>query len=266
MESLRAAKYDLRLSGSHLILPDGRIVSNQLSEPVKPFVLEPGQTALISTMEQLVIPLNLAGIIGPRLGTSETGLYIFGGMLVDPGFGYDWSDEEDKWLPEGRPLIFHVANLGQKPIPMVPEVQRIASISFITVDSPYEWADFPRELQTTSADVLITDIDNKRDTRSEAIGFLTELEELNTRLDKLEVGALQLNLFGTIVVLATLIGAIVSVLFGLGAKSGPPEVDFSWGSAAVVVCLILAAVLVLSISAHLISKTLVSWRALRRRR
>lgn len=264
-DNLRAAKYDLRLGGDLLIRPDGVFVSRQEPGTGKPFVLEPGQTALISTMERLIVPLDLAGVIGPRLGTSDTGLYIFGGMLVDPGFGYVWDEEREEWQSEGRPLVFHVANLGQKPVPMVPKFQRVASLSFMTVDSPYEWENFPKHLQTTSADVLISEVEKEHDTRPSALGFVAELEKLHEKVDKFDVGARQLNLFGTIVVAATLIGAIVSVLFGFSAKGGASEVDLTWGSVAVVSALVLGGILLLALSALFAVKAFVLLRLHRRR-
>jgi deoxycytidine triphosphate deaminase len=263
-KSVRAAKYDLRLSGDLLIRPDNVFVSTQHPGDGKPFVLEPGQTALISTMERLVVPPELAGIIGPRLATSDTGLYIFGGMLIDPGFGYVWNDAKDEWSAEGRPLVFHAANLGQKPVPMIPGIQRIASLSFITVDSPYDRKNFPQDLQTTSADELILEVRKEQDTRPYALGFLAELEKLNTKVDKIDVGARQLNLFGTIVVLAALFGAIVSVLFGL-TKDGGSQVDLTWGSVAVVCGIVLGGILALSVSSHFAAKAFVTLRLQRRR-
>lgn len=263
-ENLRAAKYDLRLAGDLLIRPGNVFISNQPPGDGKPFVLEPGQTALISTMERLVVPPELAGIIGPRLGTSETGLYIFGGMLVDPGFGYVWNDAANRWKPDGRPLVFHAANLGKAPIPMVPGVQKIASISFITVDSPYDRETFPKDFQTSSADVLISDVKEQQDTRQYALGFLAELEELSRKVDKIEVSSKQLNLFGTIVIGAALFGAIVSVLFGF-AENGHSRVDLTWGSVAVVSALVLGGILVVALSSYLVAKAAVAIRLQRRR-
>lgn len=261
---LRAAKYDLRLASDLLIRPNNVFVSNKPPGDGKAFVLEPGQTALISSMERLVIPPNLAGVIGPRLGTSETGLYIFGGMLVDPGFGYAWDDAAEQWTAEGRPLVFHAANLGRQSVPMVPGVQRIASISFMTIDSPYDHGSFPKRFQTKSADVLISDVKAGQDTRPNALGFIGELEELHQKVDKIDVGSRQLNLFGTIVVLAALFGAIASVLFGF-ARDGSSQVDLTWGSVAVVSLLVLGGILVLSVSSHFATKAIVAIRLQRRR-
>lgn len=259
-DSVRAAKYDLCLSGDLLIRSDDVFVSSPQSGTVRPWVLEPGQTALISTRERLIVPLEYAGIIGPRLGTSDTGLYIFGGMLVDPGFGYNWDEGAEEWLPEGRPLIFHAANLGKRPVPMVPGVQRIASISFVTVDSPYEWKDFPQGLQARSADALISDIKAEQDTRTYAVGFFDELEKLSEKVEKFDAGARSLNIFGTIVVVAALVGAIASVLFGFSTGEGQSEVDLTWGSAAVLCALLVGGTLALTASAYLGVKAFVLLR------
>jgi deoxycytidine triphosphate deaminase len=264
-KSIRAAKYDLRLAGDISIRPGEVFVSKPQHGNGRPWVLEPGQTALISTMERLIVPLDLAGIIGPRLATSDTGLYIFGGMMVDPGFGYNWDEDENEWQAEGLPLIFHAANLGKRPVPMVPSVQRVASISFVTVDSPHEWGDFPKRLQTKSADQLISDVEARQDTRAYAVGFFDELEKLNEKVDKFDVGARQLNVFGTIIVIAALIGSIASVLFGFGAKEGGSEVDLTWGSVAVVGILIIGGFLAISLAAYLGVRTAVLIRLHRRR-
>jgi dCTP deaminase len=85
-------------------------------EPMQPFILHPGEFALGSTLEYIVLPNNITGRLEGRSTWGRVGLQVHSTAgLIDPGF-------------EGT-LTFELHNLGKLPLPLYPGV-RIAQIIF----------------------------------------------------------------------------------------------------------------------------------------
>lgn len=85
-------------------------------EPMQPFILHPGEFALGSTLEYIVLPNNIAGRLEGRSTWGRVGLQVHSTAgLIDPGF-------------HGT-LTFELHNMGKLPLPLYPGV-RVAQISF----------------------------------------------------------------------------------------------------------------------------------------
>lgn len=85
-------------------------------ELMQPFILHPGEFALGSTLEYIILPNDIAGRLEGRSTWGRVGLQVHSTAgLVDPGF-------------EGA-LTFELHNMGKLPLPLYPGV-RIAQIIF----------------------------------------------------------------------------------------------------------------------------------------
>lgn len=216
--NIRAAKYYLTLGDRFLILPSGKRFGESGRPCRKGFVLQPGQTALVSTRERLSIPVDLSAIFGPIFDLSDSGILFFGGMLVDPGFGGVVND--NGWCKAPEPLSFYMANVGSQPYAMHPRQDHIASIAFVEVTGPYMASEFEKRLETSTA----------RDVRAElfaeasdappdkALGLVEDVRDMRQIVDKFEASTKQIVQFGVIVLAITLFAAIVSILVSEGGK------------------------------------------------
>jgi deoxycytidine triphosphate deaminase len=136
LDRVRGAAYDLRVASDYLILPDGRRFWPGASESINrawptEFELKPGQVAFVSSVERLSMPWDLAGNIAPKFRLALGGLFVMGGMLVDPGYGRVSRDGTDGQDEDGERLHFQLANLGDKAFTIVPDETSIAAIQFI---------------------------------------------------------------------------------------------------------------------------------------
>ncbi len=84
--------------------------------PMEPFILHPGEFALASTLEYIILPNNISGRLEGRSTWGRVGLQVHSTAgFIDPGF-------------EGT-LTFELNNMGKLPLPLYPGV-RIAQMSF----------------------------------------------------------------------------------------------------------------------------------------
>jgi deoxycytidine triphosphate deaminase len=212
-ERIRAAKYDLTLGDRLLILPDGRRYSDDPhGRPrQRPFVLEPGQSVLISTRERISMPTDLSGILGPAFDLSDEGILFFGGMLVDPGFGL--RKEGERWVRFPEPLSFYLANVGSGPLQLRPGGQRVASIAFLEVTNARTVQEFDSRFETTTARKVRAELfDPKCEDPPPSLGLVRDISELDHRVDKFEASTFHVVVFGVIVLAVTLFAAIVSLV------------------------------------------------------
>src|SRR5262245_21248338 len=143
VKMIRNPKYYLRLGTSTIILPNGkRYWPNERPQTRhRPITLKPGETALVSTVERMTMPLHLAGVIGPIVELSNQGLFFFGGMQVDPGFGRGLDGSVGT---NATQLSFYLANISAEPIRLIPEETKIGAIFFSPVDGTH--FTYPTEL------------------------------------------------------------------------------------------------------------------------
>ena len=113
-ESIKEASYALRVAG------DGMMLKGKRYRPEEDHVegaieIEPGEIAILSTLERLNIPGDLVGKVGIRFDYASQGLTGLMGIQVDPFFGRDTDKER---------LYIRVANLANDPIsiPLAAEV------------------------------------------------------------------------------------------------------------------------------------------------
>jgi deoxycytidine triphosphate deaminase len=123
VDQLRAAAYDLRIGHDFLITPSGARYWPDAPEGrqalTAPFTINPGEVAFVSSAEELAMPDDLAANIAIRFRTASAGIFVMGGLLVDPGY-------------KGR-LHFQLANIGTDPFIVVPGKTSVAALQFLPV-------------------------------------------------------------------------------------------------------------------------------------
>jgi deoxycytidine triphosphate deaminase len=207
-DNFRGAKYDMRMADTGMILPGGRAILPDTTEPyTSQVLLRPGETIFVSTRERFHVPLDLVGNMSIKGELSREGVLSLTGLIVDPGY-------EDGPSADGR-LHFRLANLGSRPVVLTPGETRIASIQFLRLTGdarsdpqvfPNVWAnvqDFQQGLGF---------IEDLRDLRSTVDGVRRDFENQRRSIE-------YVILAGVIVVLTTLLGVSVASVLSLGADS-----------------------------------------------
>ena len=105
-KSIKEASYALRVAGDGLML-GGRRYRPEKDHVEGAIEIEPGEIAILSTLERLNMPGDLVGKIGIRFDYASQGLTGLMGIQVDPFFGRDADIER---------LYIRVANLANDPI------------------------------------------------------------------------------------------------------------------------------------------------------
>jgi deoxycytidine triphosphate deaminase len=142
-DSLRPAAYDLRIAPDWLITPEG--VRYWPAGPAdhqrldRPFRINPGGVAFVSSVEDLRMPLDLAANIAVRFNSALKGFFVMGGLLVDPGY-------------QGR-LHFQLANIGADDLVIVPGVTSVAALQFLPVGGAA-----PEKLRVNDSAELLKDL------------------------------------------------------------------------------------------------------------
>ncbi len=106
----REASYILRVAADELML-DGTFYERGKLYPGTYIEIQPGRIAVLSTIEELVMPNDLVGKIGIRIQYALKGLTGLMGIQVDPCYGQQ---------RDGERLYIRVANLGNEPIKVLP--------------------------------------------------------------------------------------------------------------------------------------------------
>lgn len=206
-ENLKGAAYDLRMARDGMVLPGGLVVRPNEDLLHSPVILEPGQTAFISTREQLNVPNCITGNMSIKGELAARGILLLTGLIVDPGYHLGGSGD-------GR-LHFRLANLGKRPVVLEPGTTKIASIQFLRLDEPGE-----RNPGGSFGDVW-----ERVDELHEGLGFLEDLRTLDARLTGLDAEVSRqgrsINLVVVavmIVVVTTLLGIALTGLLTLGSS------------------------------------------------
>ena len=84
-----------------------------------PFLLHPGTLALVPTLEWVVLPFNLQGIVTARSSWAREGLNIATATIINPGY---------KGI-----ITLELANFGEIPITLYPGL-RLAQIAFYSLE------------------------------------------------------------------------------------------------------------------------------------
>jgi deoxycytidine triphosphate deaminase len=262
------AKYYLTLGEEGLILPGGKRYPLGQKTLTKSFTLDPGQTALVSTRERLTMPFTLSGIFGPTSTLSSTGIFFFGGMLVDPGFGRDLVDGEER--ENAIPLSFYLANVGADTIQLRPGEERIASIAFLHVNPPSEQSRPHYRIDPTDRRPGVRfkrELDQlfeSDEAPGRVLGQVGEVSELSREVDKLKTSVNQVVLFGVILLATTLVAVVSSLI--IEKSSDKPLAKSSWLDVTKAVGVVIGEIAVVVILFFLLTQAITSWLGRRRRR
>jgi deoxycytidine triphosphate deaminase len=254
-KNVKAAKYYLTLSETFLILPDGRRFGPG-DKRARTLVLDPGQTAHVSSEERVVIPPKYVGIIGPRFSSAEQGLFFFGGMLVDPGWGIR------QGYPLGEPLSFTIANLGRQPIELRPGEDAIASLAFMKVKGG---AMHPVEPEVTEAPIRLREelFAEKTPRRQPCspLGLVEDLGEVRENVDRLKSSLDQVLLLVVVVLAASLFAGIVAAIIGSSDEDGAKLSTESWDTVGLAIGSVLVGVLLVIAIFYFGLRTHLKWKA-----
>ncbi len=122
--------------------------------------IEPGRIAVLSTMEELVMPNDLVGKIGIRIRYALRGLTGLMGIQVDPCYGRQ---------RDGERLYIRVANLGNEVIRLLPGAA-VFTFEVHQLLEPIDCSKFPKD---STWDVLKGGLSDQVDASwSYAIPFL----------------------------------------------------------------------------------------------
>ena len=105
------ASYVLRVATDQVMI-DGIFYEKGNHYPGTFLEIKPGRIAILSTMEELIMPNYLVGKIGIRIRYALKGLTGLMGIQVDPCYGQQ---------RDGERLYIRVANLGNETIKLLPE-------------------------------------------------------------------------------------------------------------------------------------------------
>ncbi len=125
--ALSACSVDLRLHSEFCTFNDLGELERITIKDGEPFILNPGQFALASTLEKVKIPDNMAARLEGRSSIARLGIIVHStASLIETGF-------------IGQ-ITLELANLGPKPVKLYPGM-RICALSFemltSTADTPY---------------------------------------------------------------------------------------------------------------------------------
>ncbi len=96
---LKPASYDLRIGRQGILVSKGQLIFKRLD--AEPYVLQPWETCLVETLEEIKMPPDMIGTVWIRVRLSNQGLSLPSGV-IDPG--------------HDGPLYLSVRNDGASPI------------------------------------------------------------------------------------------------------------------------------------------------------
>lgn len=208
---LAPASYEPRIARDGLIAPDGTPYPPGTKGPTK-IVLKSGDAAMFSTKELFRMPQDVAGNVTVKNRLATDGLMLLSGLLIDPGYGCNDS-EEDPDDEHGCRLYLHVANIGRDQITIKPGEEPIARIQFLRVIGGAH-----ESRQPIKGSQWI-------DQEKASLGFLTELKDVKDELKSLKQEGERTNsqvhyvvMGGAVVLCVTLLGVIVAFVLAIVTK------------------------------------------------
>ena len=213
-DQLRPAAYDVRLGDDLLLLPPispgdppKRLLRGQ--RQTTPFILDPGDVAIVSTREKVTLPWDIAANISMKFRLARQGLLLFTGLFVDPGFG---RKPDNSLQAEPQALHFMLANVGPEPIPLEPG-KTIAALQFFCVTGDVDKRD-PANTQDVIDEYFDPDRPPKR-LGLEFFGRLADVANLKSEFGNLKVQIRDVVLFSYVLFGVTLMIALVAALVQL---------------------------------------------------
>ena len=230
-ESFQEASYDLRVDTGPVLRIGGKLYENDIKYKGTLMKIEPGEMALLPTIESFNMPWNLVGDIKIKFSHSRQGLTPLIGPKVDPFFGREHKDER---------LYLWVSNLGLSPI-TIQRGDRVFTVQFHKLYG--EMPEFERKNPT--ADTVAQEAYAMG--ADQSLGFVERIRgdvssNLSDRLSRVEQGSERVVLFGVFLVAsAVLVGAFTTLfvlspeirfgMSGIGIRQGDILFDFLyWAS------------------------------------
>ena len=214
-KSVKEVSYALRVAA------DGMMLEGKRYRPEKDLVeeainIEPGKIAILSTLERLNMPGDLAGKIGIRFDYASQGLTGLMGIQVDPFFGRDIDKER---------LYIRVANLGNAPIsiPLYAEVftLELHEVSGKVPESSSARIPMWHRIQENLAGQqepswsYVTRVQSELSEEARSLNERLESETKNIR-DYLQ----PVVMFGIFLVAVTILGVAISIILNVRDVSG----------------------------------------------
>jgi deoxycytidine triphosphate deaminase len=230
-ENVRAAGYDLRLSAEEMIAPVGRHgwetrYFGGKNPRQLPLVLEPGQTAVVSSEERLCCDFDIAGNIGMKFRLAAQGLLVLTGMAIDPGYGRKLDTTTDEWIAmTDQRLHFVLANVGASQIVLVPGKEKIAFLQLFKVEmsasreTPSQgWNVLTQALfESSTGEKLVPGglayFKNVRDLQDRVDEIERVSQTVASTVDKVEKASNYVVVFGVFLVAVTILGFVLNSLF-----------------------------------------------------
>ena len=239
------ASYVLRVATDQVMI-EGTFYERGNPYPGTYIEIRPGRIAVLSTMEELVMPNDLVGKIGIRIRYALKGLTGLMGIQVDPCYGRQ---------RDGERLYIRVANLGNETIKLLPEAP-VFTFEVHQLAEPIDCSRFPKDptwevLKSGLSDQVdaswsyatrINDDSVERGRRLEREA--NEREERHQNRFEVEISRIRdyiqpVVMFGIFLVAVTILGVAIATIVSLRNVEGaavPPWVT-AWGWALLLVTL-----------------------------
>ena len=222
-ESFQEASYDLRVDTKPYLRIGGELYEPGRCYDKSYIRIEPGELAMLPTVESFSMPEDLVGTIKIKFNYSRKGLTPLFGPKVDPYFGRGHKDER---------LYLWVSNLGLDTI-TVDSGKPVFTVQFHTlIGERPEFKKKPPTGQTISRELHAGG-------HGKSLGFIDTMRdqvtaELSDRLSRVEHGTQQVVLFGVFLVasalLASSFAAMFAMVFALNTDTGVTMVNALSGS------------------------------------
>ncbi len=206
-ESFQEASYDLRVDTGPVLRIGGKLYENDIKYKGTLMKIEPGEMALLPTIESFNMPWNLVGDIKIKFSHSRQGLTPLIGPKVDPFFGREHKDER---------LYLWVSNLGLSPI-TIQRGDRVFTLQFHTL-----YGEMPKfERKNPTAETVAREAYTMGADRS--LGFVERIKgdvssSLSDRLSRVEQGSERVVLFGVFLVASAVLVGAFTTLFVLSPE------------------------------------------------
>lgn len=231
--SLRSAGYDVRLAPDLMFVPDsmserGARYYSRGSHRRAEIILQPGDTAFVSTVERLCLPWDVSAAVGPKFGLTAKGILMLTGFLIDPGYGLT-RNAQGAWVAEpDQRLHFFFANVGPLPVSLNPGQEAIATLQFSWVAE----SSIKRETPSTGFGLIhdaflrgdqapqgaLLFFKSLADLKISTADIRREIDVLEARVAGVEAGTGQIVLFGVYLISATFLGIIFAMLIGISQE------------------------------------------------
>ena len=232
------ASYVLRIATDEVMI-DGTFYEKGNAYPGTYIEIKPGRIAVLSTMEELLMPNDLVGKIGIRIRYALKGLTGLMGIQVDPCYGRS---------RDGERLYIRVANLGNETIRLLPgsavftfEVHQLArpiDCSRFPKDSTWEVLKSGLSDQVDASWSYATRINDDSEERGRQLKEeADDREERHQNRFEVEISRIRdyiqpVVMFGIFLVAVTILGVAFATILGLretDASAVPPWfTDTGW--------------------------------------